>query len=342
MDEELKPLAAPLELILRELPIGVLTLDSRGELQLANLRAEELLGRSFDEIAASLRAGAPDDPTSVLVQALLSVDRLDPGRFELRRDDGTTVMIEGSSAAVRSGDRFAARLVTLEDVTARERRRRAERDFVTNAAHELQTPLAAITSAVQVLQAGAKDQPADRDRFLAHVERACARLERLTRALLVLAHAQTREEAPRREIIPLAPMLAGIAEAIGGGARVAVECADDLAVVANRALLEQALANVGQNAVKHTAGAVVVTGKRIDGRVEIRIRDEGPGIDAGDRESVFDRFYRTGGAAAGGFGLGLAIVAEAVKAIEGELELDSSPGGTSVSIALPAAKIVST
>lgn len=320
----------------------MLSLDSRGELQLANLRAEELLGRSFDEIAASLRAGAPDDPTSALVQALLLADRSDPGRFELRRDDGTTVMIEGSSAAVRSGDRFAARLVTLEDVTARERRRRAERDFVTNAAHELQTPLAAITSAVQVLQAGAKDQPADRDRFLAHVERACARLERLTRALLVLAHAQTREEAPRREIIPLAPMLDGIAEAIGGGARVVVECADDLAVVANRVLLEQALANVGQNAVKHTTGAVVVTGKRIDGRVEIRIRDEGPGIAAGDRERVFDRFYRAGGAAAGGFGLGLAIVAEAVKAIEGELELDSSPSGTSVSIALPAAKIVST
>ena len=69
------------------------------------------------------------------------------------------------------------------------------------------------------------------------------------------------------------------------------------------------------------------------------MRDEGAGIDPAEISRVFDRFYR-GGNERDGFGLGLAIVAEAVKAIDGELELDTSPEGTGVSISLPAANIL--
>ena len=83
---------------------------------------------------------------------------------------------------------------------------------MTNAAHELQTPIAAITSAIEVLQAGAKERRADRDRFLAHIERATDRLARLTRALLVLARAQTRDESPRQELIEVEPVPRSLAE----------------------------------------------------------------------------------------------------------------------------------
>ena len=75
-----------------------------------------------------------------------------------------------------------------------------EEQFVTNAAHELQSPLTAIVSAVEVLQAGAKDTP-ERDVFLDHIEQAAARLVRLSRALLVLSRVQTGMEAPRTELV---------------------------------------------------------------------------------------------------------------------------------------------
>ena len=225
------------------------------------------------------------------------------------------------------------------DVTAQEQRERAERDFVTNAAHELQTPIAAITSGVQVLQAGAKENEADRDRFLAHIEAACARLDRLTRALLVLARAQAGHEDPRAELVELEPLLQSVAAALPPGAQVDVTCSPGLAVVANRALLEQSLVNLGLNAVKYTTGRVLLAAERDSGRVVLEVRDEGTGIDADERQRVFERFYR-GTDADDGFGLGLAIVAEAVKAINGELQLDSTTAGTGVSIRLPGATIV--
>jgi signal transduction histidine kinase len=210
---------------------------------------------------------------------------------------------------------------------------------VTNAAHELQTPLAAITSAVQVLQAGAKDTVTDRDLFLAHLEQACRRLERLTRALLVLARAQTGAERPHREVVPVATLLQTVADGLAPGREVAVDCTHDVAVLANRPLLEHALTNLGQNAAKHSRGRIVLKAARTKNTVRIEVRDCGNGISEADRERVFERFYR-GHAPTNGFGLGLAIVSEAVKAIDGELELQTSPSGTNVSITLPGARIV--
>ena len=105
------------------------------------------------------------------------------------------------------------RSLVVTDVSERERRRRAEREFVDNAAHELRTPLAAITSAIERLQAGARDVPEKRDRFLGHIQHESARLNRLASSLLVLARAQTREEEPRREEIALRELLE---ELVGG------------------------------------------------------------------------------------------------------------------------------
>jgi two-component system sensor histidine kinase SenX3 len=312
----------------------VLIIDAAGDLQLVTRRAEELLGLASDEIAAGLNDSGTSKPGAALVSNLVSSALRDPIRLELERPDASRAEIEGSVTRVGG-----TTIVSLEDVSARERRERAERDFVTNAAHELQTPLAAIASAVQVLQAGAKNNVADRDRFLAHVERACGRLERLARALLVLARAQTGVERPRQEIVPVAALLSSVADGLAPGREVNVDCAADVAVLANRPLLEQALANLGQNAAKHSRGPIVLAGRRSDESVCIQVRDNGGGISAADRERIFERFYR-GEAPTDGFGLGLSITAEAVKAIDGELELETSSSGTSFSIRLPGARML--
>jgi len=321
--------------VLYELPYCVLIFDATGELQFVTRQAEDLLGLASETIAAALGNSETSNPGMNLVSKLLSSGlTAAPMRIELKRPDGSRAEIEGRVTEVGG-----TRIVSLEDVSVHDRRERAERDFVTNAAHELQTPLAAITSAVQVLQAGAKDHVADRDRFLAHVEGACRRLERLTRALLVLARAQTGVERPRQEIVPVASLLAEVADGLAPGREVDVDCAADVAVLANRPLLEQALANLGQNAAKYSQGRIVLGAVRSDESVRIHVHDSGGGISETDRERVFDRFYR-GAGPTGGFGLGLAIAAEAVNAIDGELELETSSAGTRFAIRLPGARML--
>ncbi|HET9675338.1 MAG TPA: ATP-binding protein [Gaiellaceae bacterium] len=335
---ELAETSARLSTVVQQLPDGVLIFDGTGELQLANRRAEALLGQPADRLGVAIDA-MRTSPGWPLFPVLETGEPAKVERLELDRN-GSTLLVEVDVVPVRSDSVIVAVVVVVKDITDRERRDRAERDFVTNAAHELQTPIAAIASAVDVLQAGAKERPADRDRFLGHIERASTRLGKLTRALLVLARAQNRSEQPRTEVIPLAPLLRSIAEMTAGRA-IEVSCPDDAAVIANRPLLEQALANLSENAVKYAGGEVRLAAGQANGRVTIDVVDRGPGIAEALQSHVFERFYRGDGEIEG-FGLGLAIVREAVDALGGELALDSGPDGTRVSIALPAARIRAT
>jgi signal transduction histidine kinase len=189
-----------------------------------------------------------------------------------------------------------------------------------------------------VLQAGAKDDAVERDRFLAHIERESARLARLARALLTLARAHAGQERPRAEPVALAPLLQEVADDLRPRADVAVEveCAPDLAANVNRDLLEQALRNLGENAAKHTSAGRVVLRAHGDGKgLRVEVEDTGIGMSADTQRHVFDRFYRGSDRDAEGFGLGLAIVRQAVRSLDGRVELDSAPGmGTRVRLVL--------
>ncbi|MBV8561874.1 MAG: hypothetical protein JOZ56_02165, partial [Actinobacteria bacterium] len=233
-------------------------------------------------------------------------------------------------------------LVVIDDLTEQERRELAEREFVANAAHELRTPLTTIIGAVEVLQAGAKDDPPERDRFLGHIERESGRLARLARALLTLARAHSGQEQPRAEPVELGPLLREVADSLRPheGVAVDVECAPGLGAVANRDLLEQALRNLAENAAKHTArGRVVLRAAAADGSVSLEVEDTGPGMTPEVQRHVFDRFYR-GERDADGFGLGLAIVRESVRTLGGRIELESSSGeGTCFRIVLEGARV---
>jgi signal transduction histidine kinase len=218
------------------------------------------------------------------------------------------------------------------------RQESAEREFVTNAAHELQSPLTAIVSAIEVLQAGAKDTP-QRDVFLGHIERASARLARLARALLVLARAQTGAESPKTELVSLEALLSDVASWLktAENVRVDVSCPPEVAVLTNRELVEQAVFNVAENAAKYTAeGRIELAARVVDARAEISISDTGPGIPGAEQDRVFERFYRGGGTVDQGSGLGLSIARAAAEAMGGEVELESAVGkGTVVRFRLP-------
>jgi signal transduction histidine kinase len=282
-----------------------------------------------------------------LYRTLRTGERVLSERIELVREAGSRVMVDVSTAPFHgpSGE-VSGGVILLQDVTVQEHQERAERDFVTNAAHELQSPLAAIISAIEVLQTGAKDGP-QRDVFLGHIEHGSDRLARLVRALLVLARSQTGVEAPRDELVAVCPLLKEIGDGleVGSGVEIEVDCPEDLAVVTSRELLEQAVLNLAENAAKYTTKGRVVLGAREvgDGSIELSVSDTGAGIPAVERPHVFERFYRSDPNGGAGFGLGLAIVRAAADALDARLELYSVVGaGTVIRMKLPkAATLVS-
>jgi two-component system sensor histidine kinase VicK len=322
--------------LLGRLHDGVIAVDAGLKIDFSNAAARRLLRASVDE------GDDLPDAWGEPVLRELAARLFEPGARAVQETFQTGGGRAYSVAGIPPRGRSKNAILVVTDVSVRERRERAEREFVTNAAHELRTPLATITGAIQVLQAGAKEDQEERDRFLDHIEREAARLGRLTHSLLVLARAQTREEAPNLAPIELQPLLEAIVEDVKPPPEVAVsvDCPPGLEVLAERDLVEQAVSNLTANALQNTErGRIEIAARQLpSGSVALEVTDTGSGIAAERQERIFDRFYRPDGRDPRRFGLGLAIVRQAVAALGGRIELESSVGtGTTVRITLEGA-----
>jgi two-component system OmpR family sensor kinase len=313
-----------LETSVEALPIAVVVVEPGGVISLANRGARELLVlRPGDRAPAYLLSLAEAAHGGEAVSRLLDVPV-----------QGETVLAEVRAASI------AGRTVcTIENLTERVQRERADREFITNAAHQLRTPITAIATAIEVLQSGAKDAPDERDRFLGHIERQTERLVRLVRAMLTLSRAERGDVGPVLGLVPLQPLLRGLVEELPakGGVAVELDCVATAAVVADEALLTEAFANLIGNALDHTdAGAVqIVVHEELDpAAVMVEIVDTGTGIAPAELERVFERFHR-GTSGGNGAGLGLSIAKAAIVVQGGTLELESTQGrGTTARVRL--------
>lgn len=323
--------------LLEGLHDGVIAVDRELRVVFANPAARLLLTGRALTVGEPLPDLWPDFPLRSFAERMFDLaDR--PVQARVVEGERTFALVGVPARA--GGDA----ILVLTDISERERRERAEREFVANAAHELGTPLTAIAASLDVLKTGAKDDPAERDRFLDLIGRQTSRLSRLRRALLTLARAQTRQEALQLDSVDAGELLGAVAEdlrASAAPAEVVVETPQSLAVLAQRDLLEQVLLNLGENALRHgSASRIELASVAVSGRLAaIEVRDDGAGIPAEERDRLFDRFYR-GSRDGEGFGLGLAIVREAVRALGGTIELDSPPeGGTVVRVTLARAEV---
>jgi two-component system OmpR family sensor kinase len=257
-----------------------------------------------------------------------------------RPDDFTPVPLEGLP------DEARPMATALNDLLARlDLAIERERAFIADAAHELRTPLTALSLQLQSLAAAGATE--DRAAAVRDLETGVARAARLIEQLLAVAreeHAGARERRPLEldelarqvvaEWVPLAEAAGidlGIAEA--GVVRILAE-EDGLRVL---------LRNLLDNAIRYTprGGRVDVRVSRLGGsppRAALSVTDTGPGIPAPERARVFDRFHRVPGTVAGGSGLGLALVRSVASRHDGQVALESGPGGTGlhVVVTLPA------
>ncbi|ONF97122.1 Sensor protein QseC [Sphingomonas jeddahensis] len=222
-----------------------------------------------------------------------------------------------------------------------DRARQAERAFVANAAHELQTPLAGLKTQAEVARRAI--DPAMRDHALERIVASADRTSRLVRQLLDLA-GQERHERRAGAWVSIDDAIAAIEQDYGliahrSGRRIATACSrPSLEVALDEDALRLALGNLVENAVLHGGPGDVRIECALDGDLELRVIDTGAGIPPEDEDRVRRRFERGRGARATGTGLGLPIAQMAIASAEGNLDFRTLRNGFAVVLRFPPAR----
>ena len=234
----------------------------------------------------------------------------------------------------RLGETLNDMLGRLETALARERR------FVADASHELRTPLSLLRTELELALRHPRT-PEQLEAALRSAAEETDRLSQLAEDLLVLARADQGPLPLRLERMPAAELLAGVGErqlrrARRAGRSLEVEADGGLELHVDRLRAEQALGNLVENALRYGAGRIVLSAARRDGRVELHVRDEGPGFPEPFLDRAFERFSRAEpGRPGSGAGLGLAIVDVIARAHGGTAHVSNTPGGSDVWLSLP-------
>lgn len=231
--------------------------------------------------------------------------------------------------------RLAAAFNRMAD--ALEGNERLRRQLVSNAAHELRTPLMVIRGELEGMMDGVLPLTPETLQSLHHET---ARLTAILDGVDELTRAEASSLSLQREAVHLSLLFQGIATRFGRlaeekQARIVVACPDDLIAWADPDRLSQILINLITNALKAIPdqGRVELRAAQTDTETIIEVADNGPGIPSDLQPHIFERFYK---GAQGGLGLGLAIVRELVTAHNGTIDVDSTPErGTTFSVRLP-------
>ncbi|MFM9059063.1 MAG: ATP-binding protein [Planctomycetaceae bacterium] len=334
------------EAVLGSMIEGVLAIDGRQRIVGINRAAADLLGLEVEQAVGRTLQQAVRNP-DLRRFALEAIDRREPVEDDLVLHGATDRTIHLRGTALRDVSGEGGAVIVLDDVTAVKRLENVRRDFVANVSHELKTPVASIKGFVETLLDGAAEDPEDRRRFLGIIGRQADRLAAIIEDLLALSRVEQSETAGTLPVEerPLGPILAAAADdcrprATERSIRLEIDCPSDLVATVSGPLLEQAVINLIDNAIKYSEpGKTVRLSAVRDGDATIRVRDEGCGIAAEHLPRLFERFYRVDRARSrslGGTGLGLAIVKHIVQAHGGTVGVTSEPGvGTEFTLRIP-------
>jgi two-component system phosphate regulon sensor histidine kinase PhoR len=317
---------------------GVLAVDSNSHIVSVNQAAANFLdidaqktqGRNIEEAIRN-----PD--LQKYVQDILS--QAEPGETDivLSGPPERIIRLDGAALTDTHGDRSGA-VIVLSDMTRIRRLENLRRDFVANVSHELRTPITSIKGFVETLQEGAITEPKEAERFLRIIARHSDRLNAIVEDLLTLSSLE--EGSEQRKIAfekkPVRSVLESVLELSSVKAEeknitVYLDCDKAIHARMNAALLEQAVLNLVDNAVKYSepGGQIQIQVQKEDGMVTISVRDDGCGIAKKYHERIFERFYvvdKSRSRKLGGTGLGLAIVKHIAVVHGGKVTVESKFG----------------
>jgi two-component system phosphate regulon sensor histidine kinase PhoR len=330
---------------------GVITVDTEEKIldinqsggKLLNVDPEKVRGKS---IILALR----NTHLQNFVKNALACGTPLEGEFSSRLGaDGREKYFYAHGARLQDGQgHITGALIVINDVTNLRHLESIRRDFVANVSHELKTPITSIEGFSETLLDGALEEPEDARRFVEIINKQASRLHAIVEDLLALSRVE--QEAKREEILlqelPVVDVLKSAIQTCNpnaerAGTATSLICEQGILARINPALLEQAVINLLDNAIKYSGkgSAIRVEAEKQPGEVLIRVSDNGVGIAKQDVARIFERFYRVDKARSaklGGTGLGLSIVKHIVSAHHGHISVDSSPGkGSTFTIHLP-------
>lgn len=264
--------------------------------------------------------------TKKIRQLLTAIRQVREGAYSHRAE------IKGHDEIAQIGHEFNSLTDRLQ-VTENARRR-----FVSDASHELKTPLAAIRLLTDsILQTENMDAETTRE-FVADIGSEAERLSRITEDLLRLTKLDSGvvEQTVAVDVLPVLEQVMRLQSLVAQekGLELTYAAEENCVVSATQDEVHQVIYNLTDNALKYSSeGTVVVVLKKSGGKVILTVEDQGPGIPEEDLERVFDRFFRVDKArsrAAGGTGLGLSIVSDTVRRRGGTVWAKNRPEGGAV------------
>jgi len=333
-----------LRAVLEGMVEGVLVVDAKGSLLLANSRLREfydltgdLVGRPYVEV---VRDAAVDGVLRETAESDATVTR----QLRVGRAVSRTVQVQ----AVRfpAGGTRAGSVAVFHDISELARLEEVRRDFVANASHELRTPLAAIRGFAETLLESPSLTDAERRSYLEIIDRHAQRLAHIVHDLLELSTVE-------RGRLRLEPVEVDVGQLVDSLIRdtqprlrerrleIGYSAQGKALAFADPRALEQVLINLLDNAMKYSepGGRIELAVEEAGPKLRVRVRDTGIGIPEEDLGRIFERFYRVDKArsrALGGTGLGLAIVKHLVQSLGGEISVASRLGeGSTFTFTLP-------
>ena len=314
---------------------GLLLVDRSRKIYLANRAFKQLFQLKVElrgkTIVEALRLPELDE----LLQRVASGQPVLDYEFKLPDLNERWLQVNAAAITNAAGEREGTILV-FHDLTRLKQLERQREEFVANVSHELRTPLSLIKGYVETLLDGARDNPEVAERFLKIIERNANRLDLLIQDLLTISALESGRLKLDWQPVPLRALVEKVLTHLQSKAETkSVLLVNELPEFtangdANR--LDQVFTNLVDNAIKYgrAGGQVVVGAKKLDeGKLEIFVQDDGPGIPPEAMERVFERFYRVDKARSrdqGGTGLGLSIVKHIVQSHGGKVGVRSEPG----------------
>lgn len=336
-----------LMMIMRYLPVGVMVIDHRRQVQLSNPAMSELLQVSVNTVAHIYTKDIQLYALTKLIEDTIASGKNQRATITLTPAPNTQV-VEASTVYIQ-GNRSQFQIVLmLYDITEVYMIEQMQDDFVSNASHELKTPITAISGFTETLLGGAKDDPATLDQFLHIIADESQRLIDLIQDVLSLSRIRA-QNTTMLTVVPLAvrPLieqeLAVVQQAIERQHLTINNQVDaDLTITSDSQKLSQIIKNLLTNAIKYNRPRGSVTIATMVGQQtwSLIVKDTGIGISADDQQRIFERFYRASPSRSqqlvSGTGLGLAIVQELVNAMHGTIDVVSQRGvGTTMTVTLP-------
>lgn len=331
--------------VLTSMNEGVMAIDTQERVIALNRSAAELLGVNLSEARGrSIQEVIRNTQLQRFISLTLSSDQpLEDDITLTTEPDPRFLQASGTPLRSVAGGKIGA-LVVLNDVTRLRRLENVRREFVANVSHELKTPVTAIKGFTETLREALEEneEPQRLLHFLGIIARQADRLQQIIEDLLMLSRIEQDNEESQIKLTDtdLRPVLEAAIDtcqpkASEADIRITLDCPPELRVQASAPLLEQAIVNLLDNAIKYSVrgDTVMVSTVVTDQEIAIQVRDHGVGISPEHLPHLFQRFYRVDKGRSrklGGTGLGLAIVKHIAQTHHGRATVESTQGKGSV------------